>query len=59
MDVAIANSKEASILSFADVMAEYAARQRLVYIIAGIWLVLGNLFLFGLWKERLAERPSY
>lgn len=39
------------ILSFENVMAEYASRRRLVYTIAGVWFVVGNAALIVLWKK--------
>ncbi|MCW1925798.1 hypothetical protein OKA05_24785 [Luteolibacter arcticus] len=39
-----------SFLSFSDIMAEYAARRRLVYIVAAIWFTLANLISWALWK---------
>lgn len=38
------------ILSFESVMAEYSSRRRTIYIVAGVWYVLANLFACGLWK---------
>lgn len=39
-----------AILSYDAVMAEYASRRTLVFTIAAIWLVLGNLLAWGLYR---------
>ncbi len=44
-----------SILSFDAIMGEYASRRRVVYIVAGVWCVLANLFSFALWKVDISE----
>lgn len=50
MEVAVAEMVEKPILRFGDVMAEYADRRRLIEIIAGVWLLVGNVVLFLLWR---------
>lgn len=47
MEIASANI---TILAFDDVMAEYASRRRLVYIVAAVWCALANLLSYALWK---------
>lgn len=47
MEIAAVSSAD-SILSFDEVMKEYASRRRLVCIIAGIWFVIGSLAWIGL-----------
>ena len=50
MEISLPESKDKPLLAFADVMAEYSTRRRVVYIVAGLWFTLGTLVLGGLWK---------
>ena len=43
-------------LVFQDVMAEYASRRRLIYIVAGLWAVLAHLILLVLWRMDVTAR---
>jgi hypothetical protein len=49
MEIAAAGAAS-PVLSFDDIMAEYASRRRLVGIVAAVWWILANLFAFALWK---------
>lgn len=50
------DSTDMPILSYDAVMAEYAARRRLVLTIAGVWLVLGTLLAFVLHRAGMLRR---
>lgn len=52
MEIATADM---TILGFDDIMAEYASRRRLVYIVAAVWCTLANLLSYALWKVDLSE----
>jgi hypothetical protein len=50
MEIASADAAAKPYLAFEEVMAEYASRRRLVVTVAAIWFVVGNTFLFLLWR---------
>jgi hypothetical protein len=54
LEIARADGSQKPYLAFEGVMAEYAARRRLVAIIAGIWFILGTGCLVPLWRTRIA-----
>lgn len=51
-------TNDGTILSYEAVMAEYAARRELVFTIAAIWLVVGNLLAWGLGFYHPATPPK-
>jgi hypothetical protein len=46
------------ILSYESVMAEYAERRTLIFSVATIWLVLGNLLAWGLYRKKPEPHPD-
>ncbi len=44
-----------TVLSFDEIMREYASRRQVVYIVAGVWCVFVNLLSFALWKVKISN----
>ncbi|WFB37042.1 hypothetical protein P3T73_04620 [Kiritimatiellota bacterium B12222] len=43
------------VLSYEEVMDEYASRRRVVYMVAMVWCLLANLLAYALWKVDISE----
>lgn len=50
LDLAIESDPTKPILSYADIMAEFAFKRRVVYTIASIWAAVGTTWLYFVWR---------
>jgi hypothetical protein len=50
LEIALSDNAAPPILCFADIMEEYAWKRHVVFIVAGVWSAIGNVWLYFVWR---------